>query len=265
MNEAGHEAVKEEEKPRECLVCLQLASATYKCSECQKVICRNCYKNSVKNNYEAELCLDCNNLYYFDTLRHNRTFLGVQKRATADILGPAPAKKGKRGGGDAFQTSYIRCCDVEVDADNEYTCVKCSKKYCAKCRNEDSVDHKCNTEDIETTKFLRETESTKPCPKCRTLIERSYGCNHMFCISCRTSYDWVSGDIIRVSSNPLFLQYRGQIHDCQDNVMPHLNNESLHIAVLVRSAESAVFSVPNRQQVFKKNIYIQKIFGYIYF
>jgi hypothetical protein len=42
---------------------------------------------------------------------------------------------------------------------------------------------------------------TKPCPKCCAGIHRTEGCNHMFCTNCRTHFDWVSGKVLKTSSN----------------------------------------------------------------
>lgn len=73
-----------------------------------------------------------------------------------------------------------------------FTCVKCEKKVCRRCREPKPVltkedkshsrdlkkdkkkKHKCNKEVLENIKFLR--QDTKPCPNCATAIHKIDGC-----------------------------------------------------------------------------------------
>lgn len=54
--------------------------------------------------------------------------------------------------------------------------------------------HVCKKEDIKSFKtILRET---KPCPKCGIRIQKSEGCNQMWCISCHTAFIYNTGEIV---------------------------------------------------------------------
>ena len=72
--------------------------------------------------------------------------------------------------------------------------------------------HKCKEEDVEMATYLK--SKTKPCPQCHSLIEKSVGCNQMWCINCQTAFDWRSLQVLTVKHihNPEyddFLQKRG--------------------------------------------------------
>jgi hypothetical protein len=42
----------------------------------------------------------------------------------------------------------------------------------------------------------KESTDTAACPKCRSLIERREGCNHMVC-RCKHEFCWLCGDVYR--------------------------------------------------------------------
>lgn len=82
------------------------------------------------------------------------------------------------------------------------TCSVCNSNVCRLCREAISGDpslHVCNPDTLSTISMLR--EDSRPCPKCAALINRSFGCNHMFCTHCRTHFDWESGKILTLSTN----------------------------------------------------------------
>lgn len=81
------------------------------------------------------------------------------------------------------------------------TCSVCNSKVCRMCRevSSDPSTHTCNPDTLMTIATLR--EDSRPCPKCAAMINRSFGCNHMFCTHCRTHFDWESGKILTLSTN----------------------------------------------------------------
>ena len=74
----------------------------------------------------------------------------------------------------------------------------CSKCFAVKGSTHD-VEHECKKEDIETAELIK--KECKPCPKCGEFIEKSSGCDQMFCISCQTPFSWNTGKI--VTSGPI--------------------------------------------------------------
>ncbi len=74
----------------------------------------------------------------------------------------------------------------------------CSKCFAVKGLAHDAA-HECKKEDIETAELIK--KDCKPCPKCGEFIEKSSGCDQMFCISCQTPFSWITGKI--VTSGPI--------------------------------------------------------------
>lgn len=103
----------------------------------------------------------------------------------------------------------IPCGETECKGylDSQFACKICSTKYCKKCRAKDSQSHICRKEDIDSLEYIKLL--TRPCPKCRAPINKSSGCDHMFCTHCKTSFAWKTMKIINheQSSNPLLWQW----------------------------------------------------------
>ena len=51
----------------------------------------------------------------------------------------------------------------------------------------------------------------KMCPKCKVPIYRQSGCPHMFCVMCKTGFNWNTGIIIKKVNNPHFFEYINKI------------------------------------------------------
>lgn len=81
------------------------------------------------------------------------------------------------------------------------TCNICSKTVCTECLflKTDGENHTCDPNVVESIKDIR--ESTKPCPRCSTLIHKSDGCDHMNCTNCGVHFSWTHGTILSNSSN----------------------------------------------------------------
>ena len=90
---------------------------------------------------------------------------------------------------------------------DNYTCPDC---YVIKGKAHDAV-HTCNKDDLDTAKLIR--ESSKPCPKCGEAIEKSEGCDMMFCTSCHTPFSWKTLQIISRGSihNPHYFEWRNRV------------------------------------------------------
>jgi hypothetical protein len=84
-----------------------------------------------------------------------------------------------------------------------WKCGLCEWYSCAHCfvvkGQAHDVPHECKKEDVETADLIK--KDCKPCPKCGEFIQKSSGCDQMFCISCQTPFSWTSGKI--VTSGPI--------------------------------------------------------------
>lgn len=89
------------------------------------------------------------------------------------------------------------------DSDNiTANCDSCSTSFCIKCGEEPHSPLNCRALELWKEKCKNESETanwilanTKPCPKCRTRIEKNQGCNHMTCQNCKYEFCWIcNGD-----------------------------------------------------------------------
>ena len=78
---------------------------------------------------------------------------------------------------------------------HEWECGICFTKVCSKCHNVKEKDHECDPDEVESIKALKDI--SKPCPGCNQIIERTQGCNQMWCTNCHNFFDWNSGKIIK--------------------------------------------------------------------
>lgn len=83
--------------------------------------------------------------------------------------------------------------------DDSFTCGLCSSKICRKCYVVEIMvedeEHKCRKNDLKTMQLI--LEKTKPCPKCGTRIEKTVGCDQMWCIKCFTAFSYETLEIIK--------------------------------------------------------------------
>jgi hypothetical protein len=82
-------------------------------------------------------------------------------------------------------------------------CGICKISVCLKCREVLENTHACKLENLQSIALL--SSDSKPCPKCCAIINRSEGCNHMFCTNCRTHFDWTNMNILQSSTNSHYL------------------------------------------------------------
>jgi IBR domain, a half RING-finger domain len=87
------------------------------------------------------------------------------------------------------------------------TCSVCQKDACVRClaslANTTVDAHVCKVEDIQS--LLAIQQDSRQCPRCTSFIYRTEGCNHMYCTNCHTHFDWVSGSILKTSTNGHYL------------------------------------------------------------
>jgi hypothetical protein len=78
-------------------------------------------------------------------------------------------------------------------------CGVCMDNICVHCRELKADTHKCDPALVENIRALN-TEC-KSCPQCATMIFRSDGCNHMACQACKSHFDWITGRLLKASTN----------------------------------------------------------------
>ena len=70
-------------------------------------------------------------------------------------------------------------------------CGLCHLDACGRCHQNKDETHVCN-EDLVQTLLLINRE-TKPCPKCHVSIQKTEGCDQMYCVLCKTLFSWETG------------------------------------------------------------------------
>ena len=80
----------------------------------------------------------------------------------------------------------------------EGVCNVCKSKCCAQCRNPIDPNAPIHTCDKDARMIVA---TSKPCPKCYTLIQLTEGCMAMRCTSCGVRFDWVTLMVTESNSN----------------------------------------------------------------
>ncbi len=120
----------------------------------------------------------------------------------------------QKGGG--YKKKFIMACPDEHCRgmlSTAYKCEICKMFACPDCLTcigplpRSSIAHECDQSLVDTAKLIR--ESSKPCPACGEFIEKTEGCDQMWCTGCKTGFSWRTGEIdTGVIHNPHFYQYQ---------------------------------------------------------
>lgn len=117
----------------------------------------------------------------------------------------------------------VRSCGVEgcpgfLNA--AWTCELCKNKRCMAChvqiplKESPKQKHVCNPDDVATVNAIHAESSA--CPKCGEYTSRIDGCNHMFCVMCKSSFNYVQGGVgtllaDSMNTNPEYHRYRREL------------------------------------------------------
>jgi len=161
----------------------------------------------------------------FFTVRLNPIHLHARKKAVAELNGEERAET-------RTQRYFTRKCRGKdcrgfVDA-RTWKCPLCATHICSHCgETEEDKDHECAPDAVETFELLK--RDTKPCVSCGEGIYRVDGCDEMFCVSCHTSFNWETGEVLTGErGNPHFLEWqrklalargRGDVEECDARAM----------------------------------------------
>jgi hypothetical protein len=90
---------------------------------------------------------------------------------------------------------------------DDHSCKLCSRQTCPRCLSPSDDGHVCDPDALSTAALLR--KETKPCPGCGEGIQKTEGCDQMWCLSCHTAFSWKTGVIDRgVIHNPEFYRWQ---------------------------------------------------------
>jgi hypothetical protein len=113
------------------------------------------------------------------------------------------------------RAKFVRACpanDCRGYLSSQWKCGLCNNYTCPDChevKGERTADHTCDPNMLASAQAI--AKDSKNCPNCSAMIFRIAGCNHMFCTSCHTGFDWKTGKIIRGAvGNPHYYDYISQ-------------------------------------------------------
>ena len=112
-----------------------------------------------------------------------------------------PANGGTHAKPEEEKKKFIRRCtrdNCQGFLSTAWKCGICDYYSCSKCfvtkTKKHDDPHECKKEDIETAEMIK--ADCKPCPNCGEFIQKSSGCDQMWCISCQTPFSWTSGKVV---------------------------------------------------------------------
>ena len=112
------------------------------------------------------------------------------------------------------EKKFIRRCtrpNCQGFLSTAWKCGLCEWYSCSQCftpRGEKhDTPHECKKEDVDSAELIK--KDSKPCPKCGEYINKSEGCQQMFCIICKTAFDWGTGKIVTngIIHNPHYYEW----------------------------------------------------------
>jgi hypothetical protein len=138
----------------------------------------------------------------------------LRQEAAALRTGEAIPEPGKD------RKQFVKKCpveDCEGFLSSAWKCGICETWTCPECHEprgkvRDAPGHVCNPDTVATVKLISTT--TKPCPRCRTEIEKRSGCNQMWCTQCHCLWDFRTGEVdVGRNHNPEYMEYLRQAND----------------------------------------------------
>lgn len=235
----------------ECSICnefISIKNTLIVCPNCEHVFCCRCQKT-----YAKDSCMNCHmkfkhkfleehmgkkfmekiikpkiieelmmkekdNLKYVQSLADWEKSVREQKKklrfGVKMTISPRPNIDIYQKFNDIFPCPLENCRGFIKDGQ----CGICGASICLKCHEKKLEKHECKLDDIQSLAIIM--ANSKKCPKCLTNIQRSVGCDHMYCTNCHTPFNWVTGEVMKANSNEHYLNLQKFTRDVQlvDNV-----------------------------------------------
>lgn len=117
-----------------------------------------------------------------------------------------------------------RCrCNLGVISFSDYTCNVCKRKACPTCLNFEHPDSSCTVDDMKLMHYYK--TKCQSCPECGIWIEKSQGCDDMFCTFCHTTFNFVNRKRIYGNvHNPHRMDYLSSLNAEDTNFDLNFNN-----------------------------------------
>ena len=119
------------------------------------------------------------------------------------------------------------------------TCIVCTTIHMAEC----------NVDILKSIEYIQQQH--KKCPNCKIYIEKSEGCNQMFCTHCKCSFDWQSLQIIKGKiHNPHYFEWIGTSESILSNsfylqIYSKLNTNLINLFRIGVEKSSYTINIPD--------------------
>lgn len=189
----------------DCVVCWTEADDPLKIT-CGHIYCRECFNAQVSSNdgTKAVICAE-------DTCGHTlemQELKSLLPYATFERLRQASFEAYVRAHSEDFQYCPTPDCPQiyrPLDDGTAVLCTHCLMSICTSCKvvyhdGMSCEDYKdLSSEGMKAfERYMKETD-TRKCPTCKTPIEKTYGCNHMECATCKAHICWACMKVFETS------------------------------------------------------------------
>jgi hypothetical protein len=224
---------------RQCPICLDDEPDTPIQTLCKHTYCLECFENccksaasTSKDEFRIECqgdggnCTEVFNLAELKDYLSSSAFELVLKSSFEKYIQQHPKDFHYCPTPDC---GYVyRCASASNPKPPAYTCQNCLEPICTFCHARHG-DYTCaEYKDIESGGYealekLKKELNIKDCPKCKTPMEKTEGCNHMTCGGCRAHICWVCMAVFR-TSDPCYEHMRKEHGSIGLEELNHLVN-----------------------------------------
>lgn len=220
------------------------------------------HMNSQTSNKLNRQMLAINDIHsvYTKEIAKNRAQIILLQQNIKELIKPQKSPQPTR--------SYICACiskKCRGFINNQGQCMLCNIQICLICHEQLVDNHQCNKDTLESLNQIN--ISTKQCPTCKTRIQKSEGCDQMFCTICHTKFCYYNGRIIDNKEefhNPHFTRRDAPGHrelNQDDNDFPNYGDFMLVVYEQTSKKSENYFNPSNLNAEVGLNIYshIQRI------
>ena len=197
-----------------CNICYDEKNKKFiKCPKCRNNCCKNCWESNIKIKSRIGDCLTLNCDYIstreFIFNNFSKKFLKewvsmqtskllvIEKRLVEESR---RNRLNKNNNSNAFQ---FKCPSINCKGffyTDEFKCTLCFKNICKECHKISDNGHECKLEEKNEIKELM--KNITQCPNCKEVINRSAGCNDMYCTKCKTHFNFKTKKETNYRHNP---------------------------------------------------------------
>jgi len=176
------------------------------CQICYQLIPKNMM--FLMNDISHEICLECLNSYLINEIKNNKVMnmhcphcadsfdkeiiqANVDEQSFEKYLQFVENNK-------VLSNKMLRFCPkcnniikLNNENDEKAACSNCKTEICTKCNHPFHSKTTCELVLEGEFKSWSNKKEVQRCPKCKVLIEKIEGCNHMTCYVCRYEFCWL--------------------------------------------------------------------------